>query len=63
MNITNPTTRRYIYGVVIALILAAQFFRLIPDDSVQVIVNVVTAALGLTAPALAIPNVPSHDGL
>jgi hypothetical protein len=58
LNITDPATRRYLYGLAVALILAAQAFRLIPGDSVDIIVNVVTAALGLATPALAIPNTP-----
>jgi hypothetical protein len=58
LNITDPATRRYLYGVAVALILAAQAFRLIPGDSVEVIVNVVTAVLGIASPVLAIPNTP-----
>lgn len=59
VGITSPAARRYLYGLAIALILAAQAFRLIPGDTVDTIVNVVTAVLGLGAPALAIPNTPA----
>jgi len=58
MNIKDPQTRRYIYGVVLALIPLAQLARLIPADAVPLIVNVVTAVLGVGAAGLALPNTP-----
>jgi hypothetical protein len=58
MNIKDPQTRRYIYGVVLALIPLAQFARLIPDDAAPLIVNVVTAVLGVGVAGLALPNTP-----
>ena len=58
MNIKDPATRKYIYGVVLALIPVAQLFRLIPEDSVPLIINVVTAVLGMGAAGLALPNTP-----
>ena len=51
--------RRYVYGVVLALIPLAQLFRLIPEDSVPLIINVVTAVLGMGAAGLALPNTPN----
>jgi len=58
VNIKDPATRKYIYGVVLALIPVAQLFRLIPEDSVPLIINVVTAVLGMGAAGLALPNTP-----
>ena len=34
MDIKDPRTRAYIYGVVLAVIPLLQFFRLIPGDAV-----------------------------
>ena len=58
MNLKDPATRRYIYGIVLAVIPLAQFFRLIPDETVPLIINIVTAVLGTGAAALALPNTP-----
>lgn len=59
MNIKDPRTRAYIYGVVLAAIPLLQFFRLIPGDAVPLVVNIVTAVLGTGAAGLALPNTPS----
>ena len=59
MNIKDPRTRAYIYGVVLAVIPLLQFFRLIPGDAVPLVVNIVTAVLGAGAAALALPNTPT----
>jgi hypothetical protein len=56
--ILTDSQRRYFYRVALSLVVAAQFFRLLPDDSFDVIANVVSAVFGITAPALALPNVP-----
>jgi len=58
VNIQDPAVRRYVYGVVLALIPVAQLFRLIPEDSVPLIINVVTAVLGMGVAGLALPNTP-----
>jgi len=58
VNIQDPAVRRYVYGVVLAVILVAQLFRLIPEDAVPLIINVVTAVLGMGAAGLALPNTP-----
>jgi len=58
VNIQDPAVRRYVYGVVLALIPVAQLFRLIPEESVPLIINVVTAVLGMGAAGLALPNTP-----
>jgi len=58
VNIQDPAVRKYIYGIVLALIPVAQLFRLIPDESVPLIINVVTAVLGMGAAGLALPNTP-----
>jgi hypothetical protein len=59
MNIKDPKVRAYIYGIVLAAIPLLQFFRLVPGDAVPLIVNVVTAVLGVGAAGLALPNTPS----
>jgi hypothetical protein len=59
MNIKDPKTRAYIYGIVLAAIPLLQFFRLIPGDAVPLVVNIVTAVLGAGAAGLALPNTPS----
>ena len=59
MNIRDPKVRAYIYGVVIAAIPLLQFFRLIPGDAIPLVVNVVTAVLGVGAASLALPNTPN----
>jgi len=56
VNIRDPKTRAYIYGVVLAAIPLLQFFRLIPGDAVPLVVNIVSAALGMGAAGLALPN-------
>lgn len=62
MNIRDPKTRAYIYGIVLAAIPLLQFFRLVPGEVIPLIVNVVTAALGVGAAGLALPNTPSAPG-
>jgi len=59
MNIRDPKVRAYIYGIVLAAIPLLQFFRLVPGDAVPLIVNIVTAVLGVGAAGLALPNTPS----
>lgn len=59
MNIRDPKVRAYIYGIVLAAIPLLQFFRLVPGDAIPLIVNVVTAVLGVGAAGLALPNTPT----
>jgi hypothetical protein len=59
MNIRDPKVRAYIYGIVLAAIPLLQFFRLVPGEAVPLIVNVVTAVLGVGVAGLALPNTPS----
>ena len=59
MNIQDPKVRAYIYSIVIAAIPLLQFFRLVPGEAVPLIVNVVTAVLGVGVAGLALPNTPS----
>lgn len=61
MKIADPKVRSYLYKVSLSLVIVAQFFRLIPDDSVQVFVNVLTAVFAISSPTLAIPNVPKTN--
>ena len=59
MNIRDPKVRAYIYGIVLAAIPLLQFFRLVPGEAIPLVVNVVTAVLGVGAAGLALPNTPS----
>ena len=59
MNIRDPKVRAYIYGVVLATIPLLQFLRLVPGEAVPLIVNIVTAVLGVGAAGLALPNTPA----
>jgi hypothetical protein len=58
--LTDPKVRRYIYGVVLAVIPLAQFLRLIPGEAVPLVVNIATAVFGVGAAGLALPN--TSDG-
>jgi hypothetical protein len=62
VNIKDPKTRAYIYGIVLAAIPLLQFFRLIPGDAIPLVVNIVTAVLGTGAAGLALPNTPASSG-
>lgn len=62
MNIRDPKVRAYIYGIVLAAIPLLQFFRLVPGDAIPLVVNIVSAALGMGAAGLALPNTPSAPG-
>lgn len=59
MNITNPNTRRYIYGIVAAAIPLLLVAGFITNDQVQPILNAVAAVLGFGTTALAFPNTPA----
>jgi hypothetical protein len=61
VGVPSPQTRRYLYGIALAVILLAQVARLLPGEYVDAIVNVVTAVLGVGTPALAIPNTPAAE--
>lgn len=54
----TPETRRYIYGIVTAaspLIISA---GIVSEGTVQQVLLVIAAILGVTTPALAVANVP-----
>ncbi|MDT0171012.1 hypothetical protein [Pseudarthrobacter sp. BRE9] len=59
MSIRDPKVRAYIYGIVLAAIPLLQFFRLVPGEAIPLVVNVVTAVLGVGAAGLALPNTPN----
>lgn len=61
MRKPTDSERRYFYKVALSLVLAAQFFRLLPDDSFDVIANVISAVFAVSTPALAIPNTPKRN--
>lgn len=56
--VPDPAVRRYIYGVVVALIPVLVGFGLISPEQVQLWLNLAAAVLGLGATALALPNTP-----
>ena len=62
MNIRSPETRRYLYGVVVALIPLLVLFGLIAPEDVATWTNLAGALLGLGAAGLALPNTPSGGG-
>lgn len=62
MNIRSPETRRYLYGVVLALIPVLVVFGLVSPDDVATWTNLAGALLGLGAAGLALPNTPPGGG-
>lgn len=62
MNIRNPETRRYLYGVAVALIPLLVLFGLIAPEDVATWTNLAGALLGLGAAGLALPNTPAGGG-
>lgn len=57
----TPETRRYIYGIVTAaspLIISA---GIVSEGTVQQVLLVIAAILGVTTPALAVANVPKPE--
>ena len=56
--VPDPVIRRYLYGVVVALIPVLVAFGVVSPDSVQVWLNVAAAVLGLGTTTLAIANTP-----
>jgi hypothetical protein len=61
LNIKDPALRRYIYGVVAAVIPLLLLVGLITPDAVAPILNAAAALLGLGTAALALPNTPRSD--
>jgi len=62
VNIRSPETRRYLYGVVLALIPVLVVFGLVSPDDVATWTNLAGALLGLGAAGLALPNTPAAGG-
>lgn len=58
LNIQDPAVRRYVYGVVAAVIPILLLVGLITPDAVTPILNAAAAILGLGTAALALPNTP-----
>ncbi|GAA4923582.1 phage holin [Nesterenkonia rhizosphaerae] len=56
--IADPKTRKYIYGVVVAVIPLLVIAGVIAEDQVQVWLNFAAAVLGFGAAGLAAPNTP-----
>jgi len=57
-NIQDVATRRYIYAVAAASVPLLLLLKIITPDYVDVILNWLSAVLGLGAPALAFTNTP-----
>jgi hypothetical protein len=62
MNIQNPATRRYVYGIAIAAIPLLVILGVITADQSQVYLNLAAAVLGLGTASLALPNTPKASG-
>jgi hypothetical protein len=58
MNVKDPAIRRYVYGIVAAVIPLLLLTGLITPDAVTPILNAAAAVLGLGAAGLALPNTP-----
>jgi hypothetical protein len=56
--IPDPAVRRWLYGVVVAMIPVLVLFGLISPESVQLWLNLAAAVLGLGTTALATVNTP-----
>jgi hypothetical protein len=56
--IPDPAVRRWLYGVVVAMIPVLVLFGLISPESVQLWLNLAAAILGLGTTALATANTP-----
>jgi hypothetical protein len=56
--IPDPAVRRWLYGVVVAMIPVLVLFGLISPESVQLWLNLAAAILGLGTTALATVNTP-----
>lgn len=62
MSLRDPAVRRYLYGVVVALIPLLVLFGLIAPEDVATWTNLAGALLGLGAAGLALPNTPAGGG-
>jgi hypothetical protein len=58
--IPDPTIRKYLYGVVLAMIPVLVAFGLISPDQVQLWLNLAAAVLGLGTTVLAAANTPKN---
>jgi hypothetical protein len=59
MNIKDVRTRKYIYGVAVASVPILLLLKVITPESVDVIINWLSAVLALGAPSLALANTPA----
>ena len=62
MFIKNPATRKWIYGIVAAVIPVLVILGVLTTEDTQVWLNLAAAILGLGAAGLAVPNTPPADG-
>ena len=58
--ITDPAIRKYVYGVVLAMIPVLVGFGLISPEQVQLWLNLAAAVLGLGTTGLAVANTPKN---
>lgn len=57
-GIHNPQTRKYVYGIVAAVIPLLVIFGVVAEDQVQLYLTLAAAVLGFGSSALAAPNTP-----
>lgn len=57
----KPQTRKWIYGIVAALVPLLVTFGTLTDEAGRQLLNVVAAVLAVSSSALAIKNVPDED--
>lgn len=61
MFIKNPATRKWIYGIVAAVIPVLVVLGFVSGEDTQVWLNLAAAVLGLGTAGLAAPNTPPTD--
>lgn len=59
-GIHNPQTRKYVYGIVAAVIPLLVIFGVVAEDQVQLYLTLAAAVLGFGSSALAAPNTPKE---
>jgi hypothetical protein len=57
----TPEVRRWIYGVIVAVVPLLTVLNIVSGDVAGHIIAIATAVLGLTGSAMAYRNVPSQD--
>ena len=60
-QILNPTNRKWLYGITIAVIAVLTGYDVITADKAPLWLALAAAVLGVVAPAVAIKHVPEAD--